>query len=67
MNYDILLGIANTVRPICATSVFVLTAWFVTRATVKKNEGKRDIILAALEKNPNLDANELIITDALIF
>ena len=60
MNYDILLGIANTVRPICAASVFVLTAWFVTRATVKKNEGKRDIILAALEKNPNLDANELI-------
>ena len=26
----------------------------------KKNEGKRDIILAALEKNPNLDTGELI-------
>lgn len=60
MNYDILLGIANTVRPICTVCLLALSAWFVTRATIKKSEGKRDIILAALEKNPNLDANELI-------
>lgn len=60
MNYDILLGVANAIRPICEASVFVLAAWFITRATIKKNEGKRDIIIAALEKNPNLDANELI-------
>lgn len=60
MNYDILLGMANAIRPICTASVFVLSAWFVTRANIKKSEGKRDIIIAALEKNPNLDANELI-------
>ena len=60
MNYDILLGIANAVRPVCEASVLVLSAWFITRAVIKKNEGKRDIIIAALEKNPNLDANELI-------
>ena len=60
MNYDILLGMANAIRPVCTASVFVLSAWFIARATIKKNEGKRDIIIAALEKNPNLDANELI-------
>ena len=48
MNYDILLGMANAIRPICTASVFVLSAWFVTRANIKKSEGKRDIIIAAL-------------------
>lgn len=60
MNYDILLGISNAIRPICGASVFVLSAWFITRTVIKNYEGKRDIIIAALEKNPNLDANELI-------
>lgn len=60
MNYDILLGMANAIRPICTASVFVLSAWFITRTLIKKSEGKRDIILAALEKKPDMDVSDLI-------
>ena len=55
MNYDILLAAKNAIEPVCTTTLLVLTTWFVTRTVIKKNEGKRDIILTALEKNPNLD------------
>ena len=60
MNYDILLAAKNAIEPVCTTTLLVLTTWFITRTVIKKNEGKRDIILAALEKNPNLDTGELI-------
>ncbi len=60
MNYDILLAAKNAIEPVCTTTLLVLTTWFVTRTVIKKNEGKRDIILTALEKNPNLDTGELI-------
>ena len=60
MNYDILLAAKNAIEPVCTTTLLVLTTWFITRTVIKKNEGKRDIILAALEKNPNPDTGELI-------
>lgn len=38
----------------------VLIVWLVVRAKINKDNAQKDILLAAIEKNPNLDAGQFI-------
>lgn len=54
-------ALAEIIVPICICGVLpVLIVFFTMRAKSKNDANKRDIIMAALEKNPDIDVQELI-------
>lgn len=54
-------ALEEIIVPICICVVLpVLVVFFTMRAKSKNDANKRDIIMAALEKNPEIDVQELI-------
>ena len=61
MNYVVLMEtIVKIIAIICAVVLPILIVWLNNRKKINETNQRTQIVLAALEKNPNLDVEELI-------
>jgi len=61
MNYVVLMeSIVKVIAIICGIGLPILIVWLDNRKKINDTNQRTQIVLAALEKNPNLDVEELI-------
>ena len=61
MNYVVLMeSIVKVIAIICGIGLPILIVWLDNRKKINETNQRTQIVLAALEKNPNLDVEELI-------
>jgi len=61
MNYVVLMeSIVKVIAIICSIGLPILIVWLDNRKKINDTNQRTQIVLAALEKNPNLDVEELI-------
>lgn len=61
MNYVVLMeSIVKIIAIICGIGLPILIVWLDNRKKINETNQRTQIVLAALEKNPNLDVEELI-------
>ena len=61
MNYIILMeSIVKIIFLICVVVLPIVLVWFQTRRKINESKDRTQIVMAALEKNPNLDVEELV-------
>lgn len=61
MNYVVLMeSIVKIIVVICVVALPVLIVWLNNRKKINETNQRTQIVLAALEKNPNLDVEELV-------
>ena len=61
MNYVVLMeSIVQIIFIICAVVLPILIVWLNNRKKINETNQRTQIVLSALEKNPNLDVEELI-------
>ena len=61
MNYIILMkSIVKIIFLICVVVLPIVIIWLQTRRKINESKDRTQIVMAALEKNPNLDVEELV-------
>ena len=61
MNYVVLMeSIVKIIFIICAVALPILIVWLNNRKKINETNQRTQIVMAALEKNPNIDVEELI-------
>ena len=61
MNYVVLMEtIVKIIAIICAVALPILIVWLNNRKKINETNQRTQIVLSALEKNPNIDVEELI-------
>ncbi|MBP9992489.1 MAG: hypothetical protein KBS73_03525, partial [Bacteroidales bacterium] len=58
---DILFNLEDILVPLGICAVMpVLIVWLVMRSYTRRNENQKEVITVALEKNPNIDIEQLV-------